>query len=253
MTKVGRSSIILALASFILVGAAAFRGWTPAQASQSVPSTVSRVVKMLYHFSDVMSVHEAVIRGELAAVRAPALRVAVVTMPAGMPPRAEVFVADIRAAGQRADDAKTFEAAARATVDMVSGCANCHRSVGVFPSPAMIAPRDIGGIVGHMQQHQLAVDNMLLGLMIPSPSTWRDGADRLLVAPLLPSKYPDDVNLTNQIRKADARVHDLARQAVNTESPTEQANVYTQVIANCAQCHTLHSRVWGPGRGGLRP
>jgi mono/diheme cytochrome c family protein len=174
-------------------------------------------------------------------------------MPAGMPETASSFVADIRRAGQRAADAKTLEAAAQATVAMVSGCANCHRAVGTFPSPAMNAPADVGGIVGHMTQHRFAADEMLLGLMIPSPSQWHQGADRLRVAPLLPSKFPDDTNLTKQIRQADVRVHDLATRATKAETLADQADIYTQLIANCAQCHSLHSKVWGPARGGVRP
>ena len=52
----------------------------------------------------------------------------------------------------------------------------------------MLARRDVGGIVGQMRDHQLAVDDMLFGLMIPSASYWRQGADRLRVVPLLPAK-----------------------------------------------------------------
>ena len=104
-----------------------------------------------------------------------------------------------------------------------------------------------------MQEHQLALDNMLLGLMIPSPSHWRDGADRLRVAPLLPAKLPQDRKLTDQIRKADVRAHQLADRALKAENVADRTEVYAQVIANCSQCHSLHSKVWGPGRGGSRP
>lgn len=253
MTRVDRSSILL-LAFVSLMVAAGFKASAQSpQTTQSVPSTVARVRQMLHHFSDVMLVHEAVVRGDLAAVRQPALKVAVVQMPAGMPSGAAAFLGDIREAGQRAAEAKNLETAARATVAMVTGCANCHRTVGTFPSPPMPAVRDLGGIVGHMQQHQLAIDNLLLGLMIPSQSQWREGADRLRVAPLLPSKFPDDRKLTAQIKQADVRIHQLADQAVTAESVSDRGEVYTQLIANCAQCHTLHSRVWGPARGGLRP
>ncbi len=208
---------------------------------------------MRHHFSDATLVDEAVIRGDLAALREPALRVARVAMPVGMPASAEPFVAELRRAGQRAAEAKTLEAAARATAEMVTACANCHREVGTYPSPPMPARGEVGGIVGQMQEHQLALDDMLLGLMIPSASHWREGADRLSVAPLLPAKIPEDLKVTDETRKAEVRAHQLARQALKAESVTDRTEIYAQVIANCSQCHSLHAKVWGPGRGGSRP
>jgi mono/diheme cytochrome c family protein len=252
MTRMYRSSI-LALTLLSLILATGFRAPAPLfQTAQSALSTADRVVRMRHHFSDVMVVHDAVIRGDLAAVRQPALKLAQVAMPADMPASAEPFVADLRQAGARAAEAKTVEAAARATVAMVTACANCHRTVGTFPSPPMPVPRDLGGIVGHMQEHQLALDDMLLGLMIPSASHWREGADRLRVAPLLPATIGHDQKLTDDIRKADVRTHQLAEQALKAEDVADRTEVYAQVIANCSQCHSLHSKVWGPG-GGSRP
>ncbi len=92
----------------------------------------------------------------------------------------------------------------------------------------MPAPRDVGGVVGHMQEHQLALDNMLLGLMIPSLSHWREGADRLRVAPLLPAKLPPDQKLTDQIRKADVRAHQLAERALKAENVADRTEVCTR-------------------------
>jgi cytochrome c553 len=253
MTRVDRASI-LALTLFSVVVAAGFDSpGSRRQTAQSVPSTADRVAQMRHHFSDVTLVDEAVIRGDLAAVREPALKVARVAMPAAMPASAEPFITELRRAGQRAAEAKTLEAAARATAEMVTACANCHRAVGTYPSPPMPARRDVGGIVGQMQEHQLALDDMLLGLMIPSPSHWREGADRLRVVPLLPAKIPQDLKVTDETRKAEVRAHQLAEQALKAESVTDRTEIYAQVITNCSQCHNLHSKVWGPGRGGFRP
>ena len=106
----------------------------------------------------------------------------------------------------------------------------------------------IGGIVGQMLEHGRAVDDMLLGLMIPSSSQWRQGAARLQVAVLDPPKLPPDGGQTEAARQARVRVHRLADQAVAAGTPEQRAGVYREVLGSCAQCHGLHSKVWGPGR-----
>jgi mono/diheme cytochrome c family protein len=186
-------------------------------------------------------------------VRAPARKLATVAAPAGLPDAAAPFVEEIRRAGQRAADAATLSTAARATVSMVTACAGCHRAVGVFPVPSRSPGHDLGGLVGHMLEHQRAADAMLVALMIPSAAEWREGADRLRVAPLLPSKFPKDAKATKEIRALDLSVHQIADLAMDAETADERARVYTELLTTCAQCHRLHSRVWGPGRGGRGP
>jgi cytochrome c553 len=204
---------------------------------------------MQHHFADVMLIHEAVIRGDLPSVRQPALRLTTASMPPGVPEAAAPFVANIRKAGQRAADATALAAAAQATVAMVTECANCHRAVGVSPAPSLTVRHDVGGVVGHMEEHQRAADDMLVGLMIPSTSQWLGGAERLRVATLLPSTFPKDPKLTKEIRQLDIRVHEMADRAIDAETATERAHAYTDLLTTCAQCHRLHSSVWGPGRG----
>ncbi len=101
-----------------------------------------------------------------------------------------------------------------------------------------------------MLEHQRAADEMLIGLMVPSTADWRQGADRLRAAVLLPRQLPKDPKLTKDIRKLDLRVHELADQAIEAETPDERASAYTALLGSCTQCHSLHSKIWGPGRGG---
>lgn len=241
--------VALSLAGFVAAVGVRASGPAP-QRAQSVPSTSARLTEMRHHFGQVVLIHEAVIRGDLPAVKAPAIEVAAVVMPAGMPATATPFVLAIRRAGQRAADATTLAAAAEATVAMVTECANCHRAVGVFPAPSRPATHDVGAIVGHMLEHQRAADDMLVGLMIPSPSQWRTGAERLRAAPLRPAELPRDSKLTDYVREADVEVHRIADQASAAETPDQRAAAYLELLTSCAKCHSLHSKVWGPGRGG---
>ena len=251
MTRRHWSSTTIAALTVVVFGTAlAARASAPAlpQEDPSKPSTPGRLAEMRHHFAQVMLVHEAVIRGDLPAVREPALKVAALAIPSGMPATVVPYVAAIRSAGQRAAEAKTLDAAATAIVAMVTECANCHQAVGVFPAPPRSETHDIGGIVGQMLEHGRAVDDMLLGLMIPSSSQWRQGAARLQVAVLDPAKLPPDGGQTEAARQARVRVHRLADQAVAAGTPEQRADVYREVLGSCAQCHGLHSKVWGPRR-----
>ena len=222
---------------------------TTRQRTQSLPSMPERLTEMRHHFGEVLLVHEAVIRGDLPAVREPAMKVATIAMPTNVPETAVPFVVALRQAGQRAAQATTLPDAAAATVAMVNECANCHRTVGVFPAVPLRRPPDIGGILGHMQQHQLATDDMLVGLMVPSPSQWRAGAEQLRVAPLRSSQLPRDPELTKWVREADVRLHDSADRATAADTTDLRTRAYVEIMTSCVQCHSVHSKVWGPGRG----
>jgi hypothetical protein len=62
-------------------------------------------------------------------------------------------------------------------------------------------------------EHQQAVDLMVQGLTVPSTSAWNEGADMLAAAPLRSKSLPRDPKLTQAVRTAEARVHELAQRA----------------------------------------
>lgn len=251
MTRRSRASSAIALIAWAgVVTATAARGSaTTPQQTQSLPSTPERLTEMRHHFGEVLLVHEAVIRGDLPAVREPALKVATIAVPAGVPDTALPLVVALRQAGERAARATTLADAAEATVAMVNECAKCHRTVGVFPAVSPRRAPDIGGLLGHMLEHQLAADDMLVGLMVPSPSQWRSGAERLRVAPLRSSQLPRDPQLTKWVREADVRLHDSADRATLADSIQLRTRAYVEIMTSCVQCHSVHSKIWGPGRG----
>jgi hypothetical protein len=255
MTRVAWTSTMIGTLSLtaILAGGARQAGSSTAQKEQSTPSTPARLAEMRHHFAQVLLVHEAVIRGDLPAVRVPATEIATLVMPAALPAKAGPFVIALRQAGQDAVEAKTLFAAATATVAMVVQCANCHVAVDVFPAPSRRPTHDVGATVGHMMEHQLAVDDMLAGLLVPSSSQWLDGAGRLRVAALRAGELPKDPEFTKWVREADVEVHRLAEEAILADTTEQRASVYVGLIVSCARCHGLHSKIWGPGRGGRQP
>ena len=64
-----------------------------------------------------------------------------------------------------------------------------------------------------------------------------------------PAQLPRDAKGLAGVREADARVHALAVGAEQDADDTARATRYAQLIVNCAQCHSLHKRIWGPTRG----
>jgi mono/diheme cytochrome c family protein len=219
-----------------------------AQRQQSVPSTPERLAAMRHHFVQVTLIHEAIIRGDRPAISGPAWELARMPMPPGTPPLTAPFVARIGSAAARAAGAPDLASAAAATTEMLLQCGECHRAAGILPAPSTTKRPEVGGIVGHMLEHQRAVDELLQGLVVPSLSQWRQGVERLKVAPLKPGDYPPDRALTNDLKRADARVHQIADRAARAADAPARAAVYADLLTTCAQCHGLHRRVWGPGR-----
>ena len=217
-----------------------------AQTERSIPTTPARLAQMQHHFLQVTLIHEAMIRGDLPAVRAPARELARLPAPPDTPVRTAPFVAAIAAAAARAAEAPDLETAASATSMMLRQCGDCHRSAGIFPAPSAVARPDVGGLVGHMLEHQRAADDLLQGLLIPSGSLWQRGAGRLKAAPLRPGDLPVDRAFTAELKRTDARVHALAAAAAAATDAPARASVYADLLTTCAQCHGLHRQIWGP-------
>ena len=98
-----------------------------------------------------------------------------------------------------------------------------------------------------MLDHQRAMDELLLSLVIPSSTLWETGAVRLHQSPpIRANDLPPDPKLRRGIEQADARVHELADRARRATTSPERASVYAELLATCATCHSLHQSIWGP-------
>jgi cytochrome c553 len=215
------------------------------QSQRTIPIP-ERIAEMQHHFVDVTEVHEAIIRGDLAASLQPSARLSVLRSPAGMPESSTPFVEAIRQAGRRLVQVPTLTDASVEVASMLSQCGACHRSMTVFSTPQARSTPDVGGIVGHMLEHQRALDDLLIGLVVPSDGRWREGAARLETAALRPIDWPADRQLTPEIRRAEQTVHNLAQDAARASTAEERGRVYAQLLLTCGSCHGLHSRIWGP-------
>ncbi|MEO8482477.1 MAG: hypothetical protein ABI634_09730 [Acidobacteriota bacterium] len=220
-----------------------------AQTTASVPANPARIVEMRHHFVDISLVQESVIRGDLASVRAPARRLMQLATPVDMPPASAPFITTIRVAARRAAEAQTLRASALAATTMLEQCGGCHQAVTVRPVPTSASRPDVGGLVGHMLEHQRAADQLLQGIVIPSATAWSQGVQALRIAPLKASEFPPDSRFRSDFHKAETEVHDIANDARADDAMAQRVDTYARLLTTCASCHSLHRRIWGPGTG----
>jgi mono/diheme cytochrome c family protein len=241
-----RATAGLAIAG-ALVSVDVVRSENPRPPQRSVPASPERQAIMRSHYFEVVEVHEALIRGDLKAIAAPAKRLAALTPATPVPAEFSPFVTALKTSAARVAEATTIDGAARATTDLLAQCAGCHRSAGIRPpTPSRVTP-DVGGMVGHMLEHQRATDELLLGLLLPSASVWDLGAGRLNTGELRPNELPRDPKMSDEAKKADEKIHKLAADAAAAgSSPARRDAMYVEVVTACAQCHGLHPNIWGP-------
>jgi cytochrome c553 len=216
--------------------------------AQSIPLDPGRAALMKAHYHEVLTMQDAVIRGDLSAVAPSAKAVAGQEPPSGLPPVATSYVNALREAATRAAGTTTLAAASQETASLLATCGQCHVAVGTRPAPPMPPSTTVGGVVGHMLDHQRAVDRMLQGLVVPSATLWREGAEALRVAPLHRGDLPRSSKMTGAVTAAEKRVHELADAAIALSEPSARAGSYARILTTCADCHRLHGKVWGPSR-----
>lgn len=215
----------------------------PVQGGGSQPE---RAARMRQHYVRALEVHAAVIRGDLPAIVEPARWLAVNAGLTPPPAGSERYIEAIRAAAGRVGEAKDIAAAASATSAMLTACGDCHRAARVMPSAPLPGPPAVGGIVGHMLEHQRAAEQMMQGLVVPSNTLWLDGAKAFVRSPLHPRELPVDTPDRRQMVGTEERLHRTAGQAAEATDPIERASLYGQILAACADCHRQHPKVWGP-------
>ncbi len=238
----------VALLVATVLGGGAWREAAVATAAQqrSIESDPTRAALMRKHFDQALAIEDGVIRGDLAAVTMAAGELAAYEPPQGLPPSGAPFIAAMKQAAKQAAAAKDIQNAAHDSASILATCGNCHQTVGIrpaFPSPPVPAP---SGVVGHMLEHQRAVDLMLQGLVVPSTTLWEEGAEGFKTARLHERQLPRDSQLTGRYIAVENRVHRLAGEAVQLHDPAARATVYAQLLTSCAECHGLHQQLWGP-------
>lgn len=236
------AAVVAAVAS----GAAAGLG----ARQEPVPLSPERAAFMRAHFGSVMALHSAIVRGDVALARSHAREIADRHQPLDLPPAAEPYLDVMRRTAARAAGEDELEDLAAMSAAMLAACGDCHRAAGVMPSAPPPPPSAVtGGAVGHMLEHQRAVDLLVQGLTMPSESLWVDGATALAAAPLHRDDLPRrEAKLTREILETERRVHELAARASEHTDVRSRIYYYSEIVQSCGTCHALHVGVWGPDR-----
>ena len=206
---------------------------------QITPSQ-GRAVLMRHHFDSAMGALDAVIRGDLSEARSQARLVLGLPDPAGLPESGAQHLRAMRAQAERAEKAADLQQAAEATSSMLAACGDCHRAVGTMPAHPTPPEPKIGGLLGHMEEHKVAADLMAQGLMTPSSSLWKDGAEALAAAPLHRGDLPDTAKISGDAIKAEAKIHSLATRALTTNDTAGRVRIYSELIMSCSTCHAAN-------------
>lgn len=200
------------------------------------------------HFSNVATVQNAVVRGDLEGVRESARWIADHEKGQGLPPTADSYLAAMKNLARQTAEAKDLAGAAQAASMMATTCGTCHAATRVKPTMPVAAPAQAANpTASHMIDHQFAVDLMWEGLIKPSDDSWKKGAQRLKGTPMAAKDLPDDPALTKEIKDFEAKVHALADKAEDAQGSKARSAIYGEIISGCGSCHGLHGRVWGPG------
>lgn len=218
----------------------------PAAAAPAPPPNVS--AHMDEHFAKAAEAHNALLRGDLEAAKEPAKWIAEHQEVAGLPAAAAPAIEQMKKGARQMAEAADVAAAAQGAAAMAVACGQCHAASGAMPKFQQVAPVAAKSEASaHMIEHQQALDLLYQGLIGPSARAWADGAKALKGTPLGAAKLPTDPLLTKDRIAAEAAVHALADQAAAATDVPTKTEVYGKLAANCASCHALHGRVWGPG------
>lgn len=196
-------------------------------------ATSSAVLPMQDHWDAGNALQHAMGRGDLAAAREAAARIADAGEIPGLTWDAGPYLREMRVKAEEIRSATRFEEAAKAAGGLGAACGNCHAraEVGPHPEGTTTAPSAEGDTRSHMTQHAWAMDRMWEGLVVPSTDRWRAGA-RLLAEQAVAAQ-----GVSPEVALISARVHEMGRQALGDDTPAERGMRFGQLLSDCAGCH----------------
>jgi cytochrome c553 len=193
------------------------------------------------HLTQISAIKAAIVAGRLEDVDGPARWLADHETAMGLPVESESYVTQMKSHARRVSEAQDLGSAAKSVSNMAKTCGNCHLvnevnlEFGYDQKPHM----DLGDVVTHMQRHQWAMDRLWEGLLGPSDTAWKRGADMLIDVPLLPSDVTRATANTEEIAEIAHRIHALGGIGTETKTPDARSELYAELLGLCARCHKL--------------
>jgi cytochrome c556 len=216
----------------------------PALVLPSLAQQEHESATMAEHFGQTLEIQQAVIEGDLETARAAAKWMAehkdVEEFPAG----SEISLEWMNKAAETVVGATDLGGAAAAVAEMGYACGACHSHLEEGSTLIMSEPE--AEDPGHMKGHDWAVVRLWEGLVGPSDEAWMAGSSVLAEVPLRPTSLPeahpsaqDAAELTAKISSLEEQVHLLGVKAGQIEDAKKRAHAYGELLATCADCHTM--------------
>lgn len=219
---------------------------SPAKAPQPSGEAESPSVpkRMAEHFTRGAKMRDAVIAGDLAALKKDAQWMAEKELTGEMPDTWKPKMTDMQDAAKRALDATKIEEAAVAVAAMAAACGSCHSTLGGPKITVGEPPAGGSGAATHMQRHQWAAARLWDGLSVPSADAWVKGAEAMADAPLTPEAAAGPQSVPKEIDALAKDVHAIAEKARGLKDPaasgpvvSDRAAAYGKFLQTCASCH----------------
>jgi cytochrome c553 len=200
---------------------------------------------MAGHFGKVRELEEAVIRGDLEGAKAAAQWIAEHQETTGLPAGTESYVKATTNASRAVAASASLGNAGVAAAFAVAACGECHAAAKVTPKmPEVSVPQALPSTAALMLAHKHAVDLMYRGMIGPSDTLWKQGAEALKGSPLTDK---DLTKVSKEIVASEKRVRELAGRAAQAVDAGSRIAIYGELVGGCASCHASHGMVLGPG------
>ena len=227
---------------WILLGALSVaHGCAPSQHSrgQAPPGAAPTMAEhMKDHFTQALQARDALVRGDLAAMKRSAAWLADHRLGETLPTAWRAEVRDMQNAAGLARQASDIAVAADAVGAMGAACGECHRAFGRTAQLARPSRKAEGtSLADAMMRHRWAEARMWEGLVGPSDVAWSAGIAALKDSPLHPDMLTPDRSPPPEIMTLVHRVHTVAVRGPLARGSQTRARLYGEYLATCEACH----------------
>ena len=202
------------------------------------------------HFTQAIQARDAIIRGDLAAMKVPAKWLADGTVSETLPEDWKPYVAHLQNIARLALQAKELAEAASAIGAMGAACGDCHAELGVTRRLLRMSPEgQLLRAPDRMLRHPWAADRMWEGLIRPSDRAWSAGAGVLQETTLRREMLADNNSPPRAVVALADAVRILGQLGSTMPAWSARARLYGDYVATCAACHSM----LGVQQGSTRP
>ena len=191
--------------------------------------------QMQAHFDLAVEMRGYAIHGDLERFRATAHDLAELDPARDLSSDLMLQLGPMRWEARAGADARTTEAAARATAEVARTCGECHRANDVALSDRVVVtpPALDDDTNRHMTGLAWVTGLLWEGLIVPSDAAWAVGAEALIDYGVLLEETP-----ARDLRLASGSLRRLGREASGATEPEDRVRALGDIWATCSGCHT---------------